>query len=116
MMIKNIIAGVLVLAAAACSQAPSDRPDAFDALLNEHWDNVLAEQVFFRRDPDVFRMNGHLPNFSQDARDRRQAFNEVILSRLATIDEKTLSKRNQVNYKLILQLNLALLLLEKYNL
>lgn len=100
MIIKNILAGALLLAVAACTEAPSDKPDAFDTLITDHWDTVLTEQVFFRRDPDVFRMNGALPDFSKTARDRRQAFNEAVLSRLAAIDEKSLSKDDQINYKL----------------
>ena len=91
MIIKNILAGALLLAVAACAEAPSDKINSFDTLIKDHWNNVLTEQVFFRRDPDVYRMDGHLANFSKSARDRRQAFNETVLSRLAAIDEKSLS-------------------------
>lgn len=100
MIMKNILAGVLLFTTVACAEAPSSKPAPFDGLLTDHWDNVLAEQVFFRRDPDVFRMNGHLPDFSKPARDRRQAFNETVLSRLAAINETSLSPEDQVNYKL----------------
>lgn len=100
MIIKNIMAGVLLFAVAACTEVPSSKTAPFDALITDHWDNVLAEQVFFRRDPDVFRMNGPLPDFSKQARDRRQAFNETVLTRLAAIDEASLSHADQVNYKL----------------
>ncbi len=100
MIIKNILAGALLLAVAACAEAPSDKINSFDTLIKDHWNNVLTEQVFFRRDPDVYRMDGHLANFSKSARDRRQAFNETVLSRLAAIDEKSLSTDDQINYKL----------------
>lgn len=100
MIMKNILAGVLLFITVACAEVSSSKSTPFDELLNDHWENVLAEQVFFRRDPDVFRMNGHLPDFSKPARDRRQAFNETVLTRLAAIDEASLSQADQVNYKL----------------
>ncbi len=97
---RNIFTGALLLAIAACSEAPANKSDAFDALIDDHWENTLEEQVFFRRDPDVFRMNGALPDFSKAARDRRLAFNQDILNRLAAIDQKSLSASDQINYKL----------------
>ena len=30
----------------------------FEQLLNEHWQTANKEQIFFRKDPDTFRMNG----------------------------------------------------------
>ncbi|MBV1900495.1 MAG: DUF885 domain-containing protein, partial [Kordiimonadaceae bacterium] len=81
-------------------EAPSDQSSAFKKLLDDHWDTVLQEQVFFRRDPDAFRMDGGLPDFSAEGRGRRQAFNEDILARLATIDPDKLSQEDKVNHKL----------------
>ncbi|TDF41751.1 DUF885 domain-containing protein [Alteromonadaceae bacterium M269] len=80
--------------------ANADEKEKFDELLNEHWDNVLKEQVFFRRDPDVFRMNGKLPDFSEKGREKRQKFNEKILRKLKRIDASKLSYQDNISYRL----------------
>ena len=72
---------------------------AFQGLLDDHWDNALAEQVFFRSDPDAWRMNGKLAAFTFEARARRKAFNEETLTRLEEIDIDDLDARNQVSYR-----------------
>ena len=81
-------------------KANADEKEKFDELLNEHWDNVLKEQVFFRRDPDVFRMNGKLPDFSEKGREKRQKFNEKILKKLKRIDASKLSYQDNISYRL----------------
>ncbi|MBO1255886.1 DUF885 domain-containing protein [Alteromonas sp. 5E99-2] len=72
----------------------------FSSLLEEHWTNVEKEQVFFRRDPDVFRMNGVLPDFSDKGIARRKAFNQLMLEKMADIDSAQLSPADQVSYRL----------------
>jgi uncharacterized protein (DUF885 family) len=74
--------------------------DKFDALLEKHWNNVLEEQVFFRRDPDVFRMNGKLPDFSEKGIERRRKFNNGILDALKEIDSSQLDYQDSISYRL----------------
>ncbi|MEW6998594.1 DUF885 family protein [Colwelliaceae bacterium BS250] len=69
-------------------------------LLNEHWQTANKEQIFFRKDPDTFRMNGHLPEFSEAAMQRREAYNAELLQRLASIDINELTLDEQVTYRL----------------
>ncbi len=74
--------------------------DDFHTLLDEHWQTSQQERVIFRSDPDAFRMNGELPSFSAAAYARREAYNESVLSRLASIDASTLNKQDRISYKL----------------
>lgn len=69
-------------------------------LLAEHWQNANQEQLFFRKDPDAFRMNGKLPDISEQGQLRRQQFNQSMLNKLAKIDLKKLSAQDQVTYRL----------------
>jgi uncharacterized protein (DUF885 family) len=82
---------------AACGSATEE--DKFRELLDAHWANAVAEQVFFRSDPDAWRMNGKLAEFTAGARARRQAFNEEILSRLDEIDIGSLAEDDQISYR-----------------
>lgn len=72
---------------------------AFHELLDDHWNNAVAEQVFFRSDPDAWRMHGKLADFTVEARARRKAFNDEILKRLVEIDIDSLDARDQVSYR-----------------
>jgi uncharacterized protein (DUF885 family) len=72
---------------------------AFHALLDDHWNNAVAEQVFFRSDPDAWRMNGKLAEFTVEARARRKAFNDDILKRLEPIDIDSLDAKDRVSYR-----------------
>lgn len=69
-------------------------------LLDEHWQNANKEQIFFRKDPDAFRMNGQLPDVSAAGRHRRAAFNQTMLTRLQAIELNELSQADQVTYRL----------------
>lgn len=71
-----------------------------EQLLNEHWKNANQEQIFFRKDPDAFRMNGKLPSFSKTAEKRRQKYNQSLLNKLEKIELSTLSAKEQVTYRL----------------
>ena len=88
----------LLALAAGCggSESPAS---AFQGVLDDHWDSALAEQVFFRSDPDAWRMNGKLAAFTFEARARRKAFNEEILTRLQEIDIDDLDAMDQVSYR-----------------
>ena len=80
--------------------AVADSNRDFEQLLAEHWKQAKQEKVFFRTDPDGFRMNEKLPEFSQKARQRRQAYNQSLITRLKSIDISKLSEANRVSYKL----------------
>ncbi|MGB5246575.1 MAG: DUF885 family protein [Woeseia sp.] len=80
--------------------AVASASDDFHALLAEHWTEAQREQVFFRSDPDAFRMNGQLPSFSDAAYARREAFNETLLESLAKIDPDTLTGQDRISYKI----------------
>jgi uncharacterized protein (DUF885 family) len=90
-------AALLATNTAAAEVAPDKR---FDALLDEHWARSEKERVFFRRDPDSFRMNGTLPSVSAAARQRRQQYNEAILARLDAIDPAQLSPDRRISYRI----------------
>ncbi|NNE62046.1 MAG: DUF885 domain-containing protein [Woeseia sp.] len=74
----------------------------FHALLDEHWATAEHEQIFFRSDPDAFRMNGELPSFNDEAYARREAYNKSILRRLADIDPSKLTGQDRISYKIFL--------------
>ena len=71
-----------------------------EQLLDNHWQNANKEQVFFRKDPDAFRMNGKLPSFSKQSEKRREHFNKSLLGRLDNIELSKLSAKEQVTYRL----------------
>jgi len=72
----------------------------FEQLLNEHWQMANKEQIFFRKDPDAFRMNGKLPSFSKASEKRRETYNQSLLNKLDKIELSTLSPKEQVSYRL----------------
>lgn len=86
------------LALAAC-EGSATSGEIFQTILDDHWENAVAEQVFFRSDPDAWRMNGKLAEFTVEARARRQAFNEEILTRLEEIDFDALDDKDQVSFR-----------------
>jgi len=90
----------------ACTNSGTDMtPDVgaeFHALLDEHWAGATAEKVFFRTDPDGWRMDGALSEHTSEARSRRQQFNETILARLATIDMADLDASDQLSFRIFL--------------
>ena len=98
-LVRPLWSGVLLsILVAGCGS--SDTPaTAFQGVLDDHWDNALAEQVFFRSDPDAWRMNGKLAAFTVEARARRKAFNEDVLTRLEDIDIDSLDPKDQVSYR-----------------
>ncbi|MFB0981152.1 MAG: DUF885 domain-containing protein [Alteromonadaceae bacterium] len=73
---------------------------SFEQLLDDHWQNANKEQVFFRKDPDTFRMNGKLPSFSKQSEKRREDFNRSLLAQLDDIELSKLSAKEQVTYRL----------------
>ncbi|XQW85270.1 DUF885 domain-containing protein [Thalassotalea piscium] len=72
----------------------------FQQLLTEHWKTANKEQIFFRKDPDAFRMNGKLPDMSEQGRHRRANYNKTLLTRLSKINVSELTEAEQVTYRL----------------
>lgn len=78
----------------------SNAEEMFNEILLDHWDAANKEQIFFRKDPDTFRMNGVLPDVSADGRRRRAGFNQQLLARLDKVDVAVLSAADKVSYRL----------------
>ena len=78
----------------------ADSSKKFEEILDEHWTRAKQERVFFRTDPDTFRMNGKLPEFSSEARQRRKSFNKTIIKKLAKINGRELSKSENISFRL----------------
>lgn len=80
--------------------AAASATEQLQQLLAEHWAQANKEQIFFRKDPDAFRMNGKLPDMSKAGRERREAFNQRMLQQLAKIKPDTLSAADNVTLRL----------------
>jgi len=96
---RTILMIVVLMCTHGFAAHADDRED-FQALLDKHWERATEEQVFFRTDPDAFRPNGKLPEFSFAARDRRNAFNKEILKALSAIDIEALPADERISYQL----------------
>jgi uncharacterized protein (DUF885 family) len=80
--------------------AMADSNQDFNSLLGTHWHFAQQEKVFFRTDPDAWKPDGKLAEFTADAIHRRELFNQEVLKELAKIDVKTLNKELQMSYRL----------------
>ncbi|MBU2916639.1 DUF885 domain-containing protein [Psychrosphaera sp. F3M07] len=101
MKLKSILLISTMLFINACTDnSVASTTTLFQQLLDEHWQHATKEQVFFRNDPDTFRMNGKLPDMSEAGRTRRAEYNQTLLNRLAEIDLSKLSDADQVTYRL----------------
>ena len=94
----------IALALAACSPTDDigtvDAGEGFHALLDEHWAAAETEKIFFRTDPDAWRMDGPLSEHTAEARARRQQFNDHVLSALAEIDAAELNAKDRTSYRI----------------
>ncbi len=101
--LKTCLVVLVVLLSAACSpRAPDAAPDAaeaFHALLDKHWATARTEKIYFRTDPDGWRMDGPLSEHTAEARERRRQFNEEILAALDEISPDTLSAADKTSYR-----------------
>jgi len=102
MKLKQLSVGVLMLSGlfSTASTYANQASEQFKQLLDEHWQMANKEQVFFRKDPDAFRMKGKLPEMSASGRERRSKYNNELLSRIEKIDMDKLSAADQVTYRL----------------
>ena len=69
-------------------------------IINQHWQHAQNEKVFFRTDPDGWKPNGKLAHWSEEAISQRQAYNNQVLKKLASIDASALNKAQLMNYRL----------------
>ncbi len=102
MKLSKMSAGVLILSGLFCASSAiaNQASEQFTQLLDEHWQTANKEQIFFRKDPDAFRMKGKLPEMSAHGRERRSKYNNKLLSRIKNIDVMQLSAADQVTYRL----------------
>ena len=99
-MIRKFITSVAFCGLMASQPGIADEGADLQKILDDHWVNTNKEQVFFRTDPDGYRMNGKLAEFSKKARDRRATFNGKTLEHLGTINTSALSEKDLVTYRL----------------
>ena len=97
-MFKKTILAICLAATSLPSLADSNSD--LTTIIDNHWENAKAEKIFFRTDPDGWKPNGTLPNWSEQAIAKRQAYNNSVLKSLANIDPKTLNSEQLMNYRL----------------
>ena len=97
-MLKKTILAIALAATSLPSLADSNSD--LKTIIDNHWQNAKAEKIFFRTDPDGWKPNGTLPNWSKQAIAKRQAYNNSVLKSLASIDPKTLNNEQLINYRL----------------
>jgi uncharacterized protein (DUF885 family) len=97
-MFKKTILAICLAATSLPSLA--DSSSDLKTIIDNHWQNAKAEKIFFRTDPDGWKPNGTLPNWSEQAIAKRQAYNNSVLKSLASIDPKTLNSEQLMNYRL----------------
>lgn len=102
MIVKKISVAAILLCGlfSATNTLANQATEHFQQLLDEHWQQANKEQIFFRKDPDAFRMNTNLPDMSEKGRERRATYNNKLLSNLAKIDVSKLSQADQISYRL----------------
>ena len=97
-MLKKTILAIALAATSLPSLADSNSD--LKTIIDNHWQNAKAEKIFFRTDPDGWKPNGTLPDWSEQAIAKRQAYNNSVLKSLASIDPKTLNSEQLMNYRL----------------
>jgi uncharacterized protein (DUF885 family) len=102
-LLSSTLYSVIIVVLASLSinaKALANSNDDLHALLERHWQQAEKEKVFFRTDPDAWKPNGKLADFSTEGMARRQAFNAQMLKDLSSIDTKQLSEQNLMSYRL----------------
>lgn len=82
------------------AQTLADANDDLTRIIDQHWQNAQQEKVFFRTDPDGWKPNGKLAEFTPAAIERREKYNNDVLKALSNIDSNKLSKTQLMNYRL----------------
>lgn len=78
----------------------ADSNEDLTQIIDQHWQNAQQEKVFFRTDPDGWKPNGKLAQFTPQALARRAAYNNQVLTSLEGINTKALSSDQLMNYRL----------------
>lgn len=69
-------------------------------IIDKHWQHAQDEKIFFRTDPDGWKPNGKLANWTEHAIAQRQQYNDAVLDNLKNIDPSKLSDAQLMNYRL----------------
>lgn len=96
--ILSLITSILMTSLLTLSEVQA--ADSFQKILDDHWSAANKEQIFFRKDPDTFRMNGELPDVSQTGRQRRATFNQSLLARIKSLKTNNLTASEKVSLRL----------------
>ncbi|MEO9946737.1 DUF885 domain-containing protein [Paraglaciecola sp.] len=97
-MLKKILTLSLLALLSAKSAANADQD--LSEIIEQHWQFATQEKVFFRTDPDGWKPNGKLAEFSPKAIKRREDYNSKILAQLNELDPNKLSAEQLMNYRL----------------
>ena len=69
-------------------------------IIDKHWQHAQDEKIFFRTDPDGWKPNGKLANWTEHAIAQRQQYNDAVLDNLKNIDPSKLNDAQLMNYRL----------------
>jgi uncharacterized protein (DUF885 family) len=78
----------------------ADSNSDLSKIIDQHWQNAQKEKVFYRTDPDGWKPNGKLAEFTPEAMARRETYNHKVLALLEKVDTTTLNKAQLMNYRL----------------
>ena len=95
----NKVLAVFTLTAISWNSFADSNADLTN-IIDQHWQNAKKEKVFFRTDPDGWKPNGKLAEFTPQAIARREAYNIQVLNALEEIDAQVLSEEKLMNYRL----------------
>ena len=104
-MSRAVVFLILIGLTAACQPtAPKSNEvnaaTVLQELLDDHWAAQEREKIFFRTDPDAWRMDGRMSEHTDTARQRREQTNQDVLDRLAQIDSSELSDKDRLTYRI----------------
>lgn len=94
---KSILAICLTLVSLP---SMADNNAGLKNIIDKHWQHAQAEKIFFRTDPDGWKPNGKLANWTEHAIAQRQQYNDAVLDNLKNIDPSKLSDAQLMNYRL----------------
>lgn len=94
---KSILAICLTLVSLP---SMADNNAGLKNIIDKHWQHAQAEKIFFRTDPDGWKPNGKLANWTEHAIAQRQLYNDAVLDNLKNIDPSKLSDAQLMNYRL----------------
>ncbi|MBB1405295.1 DUF885 domain-containing protein [Pseudoalteromonas sp. SG44-5] len=94
---KSILAICLTLVSLP---SMADNNAGLKNIIDKHWQHAQADKIFFRTDPDGWKPNGKLANWTEHAIAQRQQYNDAVLDNLKNIDPSKLSDAQLMNYRL----------------